>query len=118
MEHDSTKKTDARSPYMPHDRPRRTLRRVASWIASLLVIALALIGGSRALSAQTPDDGNAKQRFDLYQPAPPAVAPYYPYVYQGERILQSATVVDEHKNTVTLPLYQGRMRVGEWCGTS
>lgn len=50
-------------------------------------------------------------RHDFYQPAPPALASHFSFVYAPNQILR-AGVVDLEKSTITLPLYQGRMKDG------
>ena len=81
-----------------------TRRLKAGMVALLLSIGL-ILGGVQAAMAR------GKGQPGGYRPAPAAVAPYYPTVYGGERILKSA-VVDDEAGTVTLPLHQGRMRDG------
>lgn len=84
-------------------------RRLFTWATLAALVVTALFGSNQLLFAQS--NGYGKARYDLYQAAPPAIAAYYPYAYQGEKILQSATV-DEVNSTVTLPLYQGKLRDG------
>ena len=74
------------------------------WIAFL--IAIATLAGASAIFAS----GGGMQT-QVARPAPAAVAPYYPYVYEGQLVLRSATV-DENKSTVTLPLHRGKMKDG------
>jgi hypothetical protein len=76
---------------------------------SLVALAVLMVLGTGGALAREPEGDGGEG--DLYRPAPAAVAPYYPYVYEGELILKSA-VVDEEKSTVTLPLHRGTMRDG------
>jgi len=85
------------------------IRRLLIWATVAALLVAAMLGNSRLLFAQSK--GYGKTRYDLYHAAPPTVAGYYPYVYKGEKILQSATI-DEANSTVTLPLYQGKLRDG------
>lgn len=50
-------------------------------------------------------------RLEYYQPAPPAVASHFPYIYEANHLLKTG-VVDLDKSTVTLPLYKGSMKDG------
>jgi len=84
--------------------------------AVALVTLVTLVSGSAMSSAgvvATRGDGDtaATQGHEPVQPAPSAVAGYYPVAYTGEPILRSA-VADTTNSTVTLPLHKGRMRDG------
>lgn len=87
------------------------------WVRRLgvltLVCALVATGllGRGALQAQESMSSYVRHRFDFYQPAPAAVAAYFPYAYESKQILKSA-IIDEEASTVTLPLYRGQMRDG------
>ncbi len=88
---------------------RDKLYRCVKWTTAYTLVAAISLSGSNLLFAQGTNNTYAPHRFEFYQPASPAVAAYYPTAYAGELILKSA-LVDETNNTVTLPLYQGKMK--------
>lgn len=73
---------------------------------ALLAVAVSAAGfGGAALAEGMLDQP------DLVQPAPAAVADYFPMAYAGQALLGSASI-DADANTVTFPLHRGAMRDG------
>lgn len=102
------------SPPVSSPAPRRFTRIMLAAAA----LTLAATGCAAAAVAATPAASSAGiERSgpppgpDDPRPAPPAVAGYYPIVYAQQPVLPAARI-DTTAGTVTLPLYQGRMRDG------
>ena len=100
--------TSDQAPTNPTPSLHRSTRR---WWRPLLAVFGALgavvVATIAVAAAQEPSNPTAS----LAQPAPPAVADYFPVAYQTETILASA-VIDTDASTVTLPLHRGEMRNG------
>ncbi len=103
---------------MPKHRSSRSRRRCARVILAGAALTLATTGfTAAAATAAAPttsaviDRNGPSPGPEDPRPAPPAVADYFPIVYAQQQILPAARI-DTTAGTVTLPLYQGRMRDG------
>lgn len=102
---------------MPRRRPSGRFTRAMLAAAALTLAATGLTVASAGAAPPTPaaaagvDRGAPSPGAEDPRPAPPAVAAYYPVTYAEQQILPAARV-DTIAGTVTVPLYQGRMRDG------
>ena len=84
------------------------IRRRPRWSRRIVAAGLWLLAGGAGLALA---QGYGALRHDFYGATPPSVGDHYRYGYEGRQLL-GAAVVDLDENTVTLPLYRGRLEDG------